>query len=245
MDINNIELKLDVHTHTLASGHAYGTIREMAQAASEKGLEILGVSEHSEGIPGTCNHMYFRNLQAIPRQLYGVKIMVGAEINILNGGRLSMEDSLIERLDYAIAGIHNQCYKHDTKEANTNAVIAAIKHPKINIISHPDDGEFPLDYEKIVLAAKEHNTLLEVNNNSFRKGDKKRLNCYANNREMLYYCKKYKVPVIFSSDAHDPSEVADMKYVYEQMKEIDFPEELVINTSVEKFLRMIYCTQTV
>ncbi|MGN1142248.1 MAG: PHP domain-containing protein [Oliverpabstia sp.] len=37
----------DVHTHTLASGHAYGTIREMAQAAAEKKLEILGITEHA------------------------------------------------------------------------------------------------------------------------------------------------------------------------------------------------------
>ena len=50
-----IEVELDVHTHTLASGHAYGTIREMAQAASDKGLKILGITEHAKGIPGTCD----------------------------------------------------------------------------------------------------------------------------------------------------------------------------------------------
>ena len=45
---------LDVHTHTLASGHAYNTMREMAKAASEKGLEILGITEHAVSMPGTC-----------------------------------------------------------------------------------------------------------------------------------------------------------------------------------------------
>ena len=49
---------LDIHTHTLASGHAFGTIREMAQAASERHLELLGVSEHGPGIPGTVEPIY-------------------------------------------------------------------------------------------------------------------------------------------------------------------------------------------
>ena len=52
------KLVLDLHTHTLASGHAYGTIRENALAAHEKGLAGLGVSEHAPGMPGT-----FRELQ--------------------------------------------------------------------------------------------------------------------------------------------------------------------------------------
>ena len=50
---------LDVHTHTLASGHAYNTMREMAKAASEKGLEILGITEHAVSMPGTCGAFYF------------------------------------------------------------------------------------------------------------------------------------------------------------------------------------------
>ena len=45
---------LDVHTHTIASGHAYNTIYEMARAAAEKGLELLGITEHAPTMPGTC-----------------------------------------------------------------------------------------------------------------------------------------------------------------------------------------------
>ena len=35
---------LDVHTHTVASGHAFSTLQEMAAAASEKGLKLLGIT---------------------------------------------------------------------------------------------------------------------------------------------------------------------------------------------------------
>ena len=54
-----MNLIADLHTHTLASGHAYGTIREMAQAAAERKLPILGVSEHGPGIPGTVRDLSF------------------------------------------------------------------------------------------------------------------------------------------------------------------------------------------
>ena len=77
-------LKLDVHTHTIASGHAYATVTEMVKAASERGLELIGITEHAKGIPGTCDSMYFHNMKIIPRKMYGVEVMMGAEINILD-----------------------------------------------------------------------------------------------------------------------------------------------------------------
>ena len=45
----------DLHMHTLVSGHAFGTIREMAASASEKGLQLIGITEHGPGLPGTCD----------------------------------------------------------------------------------------------------------------------------------------------------------------------------------------------
>ena len=56
-----MKIELDVHTHTIASGHAFSTLQEMAQAAAGKGLKVLGITEHSPGIPGTCHPIYFRN----------------------------------------------------------------------------------------------------------------------------------------------------------------------------------------
>ncbi len=37
---------LDVHTHTIASGHAYNTIMEMAKAGFDKGLKLLGITKN-------------------------------------------------------------------------------------------------------------------------------------------------------------------------------------------------------
>ena len=95
-----IRLIADLHTHTLASGHAYGTIRENAQAAAERGLRILGVTEHAPGIPGTCDPIYLNNLRAVPRELFGVRVLHGSEINVLEGGNLSLPERNIQHLDY-------------------------------------------------------------------------------------------------------------------------------------------------
>ena len=145
----------DIHTHTLMSGHAYGTLREMARAAADQGLLVLGVTEHGPGIPGTADPIYFRNLGDAPRLLYGVRVMHGCEINILNDGTLSLAENALRCLDYGIAGIHAHCYRDAGREQNTDNVISCMRHPKVRLISHPDDDHTPLDYERLARAARE------------------------------------------------------------------------------------------
>jgi len=225
----------DIHTHTIVSGHAYGTIREMGQAASDKGLAVLGITEHGPGIPGTVDPFYYNNLKVIPQEIHGVRIIHGCEINILNDGTLSLEEKYIEKLDYAIAGIHIQCYEDEGKEKNTDNVIACMRHPKVRLITHPDDDHTPLDYERLVKAAKQTNTALEVNNSSLVKKDV-RLNCYNNYHTMLELCMEFEVPIIVDSDAHDPSWVGEFSLAEELLKEICFPDTLILNTERDKLL---------
>jgi putative hydrolase len=230
-----MKIELDMHTHTLASGHAYSTIQEMARAGAEKGLKLLGITEHTSGIPGTCDPIYFRNLHVVPREMYGVDLMLGAEINILDAkGNIDADEALMKRLDIRIAGIHLLCYEHGTKEENTFGMIQAIRHPYIQIISHPGDGTAELDFEPIVQASKECGTLLEINNSSLKPARGKQ-DARVNNLEILRLCKQYEVPVILGSDAHISFDIANYQYVYELLHETEFPEALIVNRSVEVF----------
>lgn len=231
--------ELDIHTHTLASGHGYGTIREMAQAAEERGIKLLGISEHGPGIPGTVEPIYFSALHFVPRVLYGVEIIHGCEVNILNNGTLSLEEKYLKCLDYAIIGIHDQCYHDEGIEKNTENAIACMKHEKVHFMSHPDDDHTPLDYEKLVEAAKKYHVALEVNNNTFRRKEK-RLNCEQNYRKMLSLCMEYRASILVGSDAHDPSFVGEFGFARELLEETGFDEELILNTDVEKFRRFIF-----
>jgi len=75
-------LVADMHMHTLVSGHAFGTIREMAADAAEKKLQLIGITEHGPGLPGTCDPIYFLNFSDAPRTLYGVQLLYGCEVGI-------------------------------------------------------------------------------------------------------------------------------------------------------------------
>lgn len=228
-----------MHTHTLASGHAFSTLQEMAQAGAEKGLKLLGITEHTPGIPGTCDPIYFRNLHVVPRRMYGIELMLGAEINILDGkGNLDADEDLMKRLDIRIAGIHSLCYEQGTIEENTYGMIQAIRHPYIQIISHPGDGTAKLDFEPIVLAAKTCGTLLEINNSSL-KPTRNKVDARDNNIRILRLCKKYEVPVILGSDAHISFDIANYEYLYSLLQDTEFPESLIVNRSVDIFKRYL------
>ncbi|MDO4554002.1 MAG: phosphatase [Lachnospiraceae bacterium] len=227
---------LDTHTHTIASGHAYSTISEMAKSASEKGLKLLGITEHAPLMPGSCQQIYFSNLKVVPREMFGIQLMFGAELNILDKkGHIDLNNFILDKLDVRIASLHTYCIESGSVADNTSALTGAIKNPRIDIIGHPDDGTYPVDYEELVSTAKEYKTLLEVNNNSLDPTGSRK-NGRENITKMLSWCKKLKVPVIMNSDAHVFTDVGRHDFSETVIKELDFPEELIVNRSVEAFL---------
>ncbi|MBR6128693.1 MAG: phosphatase [Bacteroidaceae bacterium] len=232
----NYELKLDVHTHTVMSGHAYSTLQEMVTAAQQKSLDILGITEHAPGIPGTCNPIYFRNLHVVPRQMGSLRLLLGAELNILDTkGTLDLDEYYYRQLDIRIAGIHILCWEGGTIEENTQGMINAIRNPWTQIISHPGDGAAELLFEPIVLAAKEAKTLLEINNSSLNPRRNKET-ALANNLEILRLCKQYEVPVVLSSDAHISYDIANYSFIWPLLQETEFPDELIMNYDPDRFM---------
>lgn len=230
-----MNLVVDTHTHTLASGHAYNTIDEMVKAASEKGIELLAITEHAPNMPGTCGTFYFHNLRVVPRKKNGVELLMGSELNIIDyEGNVDLDEYSLKGLDIAIASLHTPCITPGNITENTNAFIGAMKNPYVKIIGHPDDSKFPVDYEKLVKAAKEYHVLLELNNNSLNPTGF-RLNAKENDIKMLNLCKKYQVPITLGSDAHVSEDIANYCFSKEILEITNFPEELIINTSVKKF----------
>ncbi len=224
---------LDSHTHTLASGHAYNTIMEMASAAAEKGLELLAITEHAKSIPGTCDELYFRNLKVLPRSLCGIEVLFGAELNIVDySGRVDMDEALLRKMDVCIASMHTPCIRPGTKEENTKACVGAIENPYVNIMGHADDGRYPVDFDTIAAAAAENHVLVELNNSSLHP-ECSRVNARENCLAILECCKKYRAPIILNSDAHWRGDVGNTENTLPLLEETAFPEELVVNRSVE------------
>ena len=227
---------LDSHTHTVASGHAYSTVLEMARAAAEKGLELLCITDHAPGMEGTTCRDYFANSRVIDRELFGVQIMVGAELNLMDcEGRMDLDTAMLAKLDLAIVSLHTKCLPTGgCAETYTHGLLEAMKNPYVNIIGHPDDGRYPLDYPALVRAAGEAGVLLEVHNSSLTPGSF-RVDAPRHCAEMLRECKKQGVPVVVGSDAHFFSYVGRHQYAQALFQELDFPEELVLNRDSAAF----------
>ena len=206
----------DLHTHTIASGHAKNTIKEMVESARSRGLKLYGITDHGVTMPGTCNEEYFSNLCN----------------DIDYDGSVDMPEEDLKKMDLTIASIHNTIgYTPGTKEQNTSAYIGAMKNPYVNIIGHPDDGRIEIDYEKLVLASKEYKTLLELNNNSISCGF--RLNARENDIKMLKLCKKYEVPIVIGSDAHNTDNISKNSDALELVKETGFDKNMILNYNLE------------
>lgn len=223
----------DLHTHSILSGHAFGTVRELAFEAAGRNMQILGVTEHGPGIPGTCDPIYFRNFIDAPRSLYSVEMLYGSETNVLNSGEVDLDQRHLNYLDYAIAGIHGLCYENVGIVKNTDNVIRCMENPKVKFISHPDANNFPLDYKALVEGAKQYHTALEVNNSSLRK-PKLRPGCVENYEQMLPLCMEYGVNIIVNTDSHDPSQVGDFTLAMALLERLEMNENLILNNDAEK-----------
>lgn len=226
---------IDTHTHSIASGHAYNTIDEMAAFASQKGVTHLAITEHAPMMPGSCGLLYFGNLGVLPREKYGVKMYFGCETNIMGlDGSIDLKRYGLDKCDIVIASFHTPCIKSGTREENTSCLIKVCDNPYVNIIGHPDDSRYPVDYEAVVLAAKEKHKLLELNNNSLRP-EGPRQGAYENDRVMLELCKKHNVCISLASDAHVKEDICNYSLAEQILKEVDFPDRLVVNSDPELF----------
>lgn len=229
----------DIHTHSVASGHGTScTISDMAKAASARGLKLLGITDHGPGTLAAGTSSYFRSLLYSPRKRFGIELLYGVELNIMDAkGAVDLEEDLLNELDYAIASMHGQNYKSGSAEENTTAYLNVMKHPAVKILGHCDNPHFPVDFETLAVAAREYGVIFEINEASLApygyRGDTR-----ANNREILRCCRKYEIPVVLSSDSHGAEHIGDFTYAEALIHEEAFPQTLLLNNNIPR-LKMI------
>ncbi len=170
------DIKGDLHCHSNWNGGA-NSIKEIAQAALKMDYEYIGIADHTKflriehGLDEKQLEKRNREIDEINKEfkIQGLryKILKGCEANIMPDGSIDIKDEALEKLDYVIAGIHSQ-FKM-TRDQMTKRIITAMRNPNIDIISHPTGriiqrrDEYQIDFDKILEAAKETNTILEIN----------------------------------------------------------------------------------
>ena len=235
-----MNIVMDTHVHTIASGHhTTDTLRDIVFAAKNKGLICTAVTDHAPKMLGAASESYFMNLKFCDKIKYGIRVLYGAELNVFNtAGEVDLSFEILKTLDFAIASLHKDIFRPQSKENNTQALMNAMKNPYVSIIGHPADSAFPLDYNLLTDKAKETGTVLELNSVDvspcgYRESDKTGL------KFMLELCKKKGVYVSLGSDSHGREHVGDFDESLKLLESLNFPEELVANTDVNKFMKII------
>lgn len=204
----------------------------MAKYASEQGMEAIAITDHAPAIPDGAHSWHFKNLKTLPREIYGVKILYGAEVNILDlEGNIDLEEEVLAKLDVVNASIHAPCYKDGDKTDHTDAYLKIVNNPLIDIICHSGSPAFAYDYERITDLAKKNHKLLEINNHSFFVRKPSIPNC----RKIAQLCMEKEVGIVVSSDAHITFDLGDYTQALDMLREISFPEKLIINRNLKSF----------
>jgi putative hydrolase len=229
-----MKLAADLHTHTLASGHAYSTAMENIRAAAEIGLEMIALTDHGPAMPGGPHAYHFGNQRVIPGQLLGVRILKGIEANVLDqNGKLDLEEGRLAKLDIVLAGLHTHCAPYGTAAENTRMMINTMRNKWVDVIVHPGNPEYPVDMEAIVKASIEYDVALEINNSSLTVS---RCGSRPNCDNMAALVKEYGAKVMIGTDSHFYLSVGEFSQALELLSAHGIDEEQVVNTSVEKVL---------
>lgn len=228
----NYTIEADLHTHTVASGHAFSTVKEMVESAVNKGLKTIAITDHGLNMPGGPHIYYFYKLLELPGRINGVQVLKGVEANIIDeNGKLDMPEYILEKLDIVLAGFHNDTgFVKGSAEKNTRAMIAAINNQYVHIITHPGNPEYPVDMEKIVIAAGKAGKVLELNNSSLKYS---RVGSLPRCRNIAKIAADNNIYVSINSDAHNCYEIGSVDKALELAKKEGINPRKIINTSVD------------
>lgn len=175
------QLRGTFHNHTTESDGRH-SLREMAAAAIDLGLEYLGIADHSKSsfqANGLDEKRLLAQVAEIRRlnqefvdQGLKFRIFAGSEVDILKDGSLDFSDEVLEQLDYCVASVHQSFQIPEA--AMTERLVRAISHPQVTMLGHATgrlllkrEG-YAVDLEAVIEAAAEHRKVIELNANPMR-----------------------------------------------------------------------------
>lgn len=228
----------DLHTHTVACGHALGTVNENLAQAKQLGHRCLAITEHCGAIPSAPHLWFFDNLLRTPREVDGVVLIRGVETNIRNRqGEVDLPEHYLRRMELVIASAHVEAFEDDRTDPDyTEMYCSLAANPLVDIIGHSGDPRFPHNCEETVRAYRKYGKVVEINGSSPRSRKGSQPICL----QIAKLCKYYGVPVVLSSDAHCSQNVGAVASAAALLESIDFPESLIINSDYGRLKNFLF-----
>ncbi|MEI0604443.1 phosphatase [Brachyspira alvinipulli] len=226
----------DLHTHTLVSEHAYSTVDEMLNAAKDKGFLALAITDHGPASSDGAKSVHFKAMHSLPEYINGVRLLKGAEVNIIDySGKLDLSSNILINLDFVIASYHEDAIQPINVKEHTNGYAEVIKNKDVNCLGHVGNPRFQFDMDYIIKMCKDYNKLIEINSSSFTVRPGSASIC----KDVALLCKKYGVNIVITSDAHSKYKVGDHTDAVNMLNDIDFPETLILNSDYDRLIEYL------
>jgi len=229
-------LKVDLHIHSIHSGHAYGTIYDIINEAKRKKMKIIAITDHGPKIANGTQMNHFTTGHRKPETSF--TLLWGVEANPYKiNGEIDIIPKYQNRLDIILIGLHTlPCIKEFSKEKNTKMMINAIHKNRIHILSHPNlDYWNKFDVEKVMLEAIKCNILLEINL-SYLGGNKTNLESF---KRIVDITRDRGRKLIVNSDAHFIHEIGDDTILRLHWKALGMTESIMMNNYPEELLAFL------
>ena len=225
------DLKGDVHMHTTATdGH--NSIREMADAALERGYQYIAITDHSKNLAMTFGLdeeralEHVRQIREVDNELEGrLRVFAGIEVDILADGALDLRDDVLAQMDVVIASVHTRM--EQSREEMTDRVLRAIENPYTRILGHPTGRQLlrrepsALDTGAILRKAAELGVAVEHNSSPERLD--------LSDRD-LRLAKELGCKIVINTDSHSVRHFANIIYGLRQLRRAWLGPDDVLNT---------------
>ena len=227
-------LSIDLHSHSLFSSCGLHTCVEMLNHAKKLGMTALAITDHGLSLGGRLNSNFFERLNdPVP----GIRLLKGVECNLLEEpGAIDCPKQFLPYMDIVLLGIHHNIQKGLGKAVYTEMLLRAIEeNPFLDVLAHLNVAHYDVDFESVVRAAMDHGILIEINNSKClpRRSSPEAI------QQLILTCKKLMCPVIVSSDAHALNEIGQDRMIRPILKDLDFPQELILNRDPESVYAFI------
>jgi len=201
-----------VHSHSTYSDGIH-TLRQMAEAARDKGYEYLAISDHSKtavyagGLSVDRVKEQWAEIDQLNEELAPFRIYKSIESDILTDGSLDYDDEILAGFDLVIASVHSGLNMDEEKA--TQRLLTAIKNPHTTVLGHPTGrlllsrAGYPVDHKRIIDACAEHQVVIELNANPYR---------LDIDWTWIPYAVQKGVQISINPDAHAMGGIDDIKY---------------------------------
>ena len=225
------DIRGDLHCHTTLSD-GKNSLEEMARAAIDRGYSYLAVTDHS------ATHGFGNDVQpdALRRRIgevaelrgslpKGFHLLSGSEVNILPDGSLDYADDLLDALDWVVASVHTSF--RIGRDPMTDRIVEAVSNPHVDCLGHPTGrlilrrDPYELDLDRILAAAAEHGTMIEINGNPNRRDL---------NEGHVRRAVAAGVRIVCNTDAHRVRTLGNMPYGVATARRAGLTADEVVNT---------------